>query len=371
MRKLFFQLHKWLSIPVGLIIAVICFSGAMLVFQDEIQEAAHPERYFVEQGQKRPLSLDKLIPMVNSRLKDNKVKDVKIPADPKRTYALGLAEGFRTTAFVNQYTGEITGIYAYRDSPFFVIMSLHRWMLDDTRTWGKYTVGISTLLFAFILVTGFVIWFPKKMKRNKFTVEFKKGRKRLFFDLHNVLGAYACLVLFISAITGLMWSFDWYRNGVFKLFGAEIPKEEPHKQERKMEMKKGEENAPPFALWQGIADGLAAQNPNYEYLRIQNGSAVVHQKNAPTSRATDKYEFDAKTGGITKVTLYKDQEKSSRIWGWVYDLHVGNYWGMFSKIFTFIFAIIGGSLPLTGYYIWFVKINGKKKKRTTELKIAG
>ncbi|MBQ2439980.1 MAG: PepSY domain-containing protein, partial [Muribaculaceae bacterium] len=36
MRKTFKKLHLWLSVPFGLVIAIICFSGAMLVFEQEI-----------------------------------------------------------------------------------------------------------------------------------------------------------------------------------------------------------------------------------------------------------------------------------------------------------------------------------------------
>ena len=36
MRKLFGKIHLWLSIPVGIILSIICFSGATLVFEKEI-----------------------------------------------------------------------------------------------------------------------------------------------------------------------------------------------------------------------------------------------------------------------------------------------------------------------------------------------
>lgn len=91
MRKFFLALHKWLSIPVGVILVIVCLSGSILVFQDELQEWAHPERYFVKTTTEQPIPLEQLIPIVNSQLTDNQVKDVRIESDPKRTYAMGLA----------------------------------------------------------------------------------------------------------------------------------------------------------------------------------------------------------------------------------------------------------------------------------------
>ena len=49
MRKLFAKIHLWLSIPFGIIIAIVCLTGAILVFETEIQELCHPSHYFVKE----------------------------------------------------------------------------------------------------------------------------------------------------------------------------------------------------------------------------------------------------------------------------------------------------------------------------------
>jgi uncharacterized iron-regulated membrane protein len=365
MRLFLKKLHKWLSLPAGIIITIICLTGAILVFQDEILELSNPSHYFVNEVKENPIPLDELIPKVNAQLDSNTVAGVQISDDPKRTYRMTLSEDFRVTAFVNQYTGEVTGMYKFQESPFYTVMVLHRWLMDGSRTWGKYTVSISTLLFVFILISGFIVWMPRRFNRSRFKVQFRKGKKRLFFDMHNVLGAYACLVLLICALTGLVWSFEWYRNGVFRLFGAEIARSGGHNGGHKggrngQQKEKKETNV---ANWQAVFDTLKESNPDYEYIRVQDGSAAVHLKSSATSRAADLYKFDKETGGITEATLFKDQEKTTRIWAWVYSLHVGNYWGIWSKIFTCIFSLIGASLPLTGYYIFFVK---RKNKQTVK-----
>lgn len=361
MRRFFKKLHKWLSIPVGIILTIVCLTGAILVFQDEILELANPSHYFVEEIKTTPIALDELVPMVNAQLDTNSVADVKIFSDPKRTYTMSLTKGFRTSVFVDQYTGEITGKYAFRESPFFTIMSLHRWLMDGSRTWGKYTVGISTLIFVFILISGFIIWFPRKAKKKHFKINFTKGRKRLFYDLHSVLGAYACLLLLVCALTGLMWSFEWYRNSAFRIFGAEVPKEQ-ERGKQKGDKEKGKKEDLNLAHWQTVFNNLKASNSNYEYIRMQDGAADVHLQSAMVSRATDKYKFDKNTGEIVSTTLYKDQDKATRVWGWAYSLHVGNYWGIWSKILTCLASLIAASLPLTGYYLFFVKKKNKKRK---------
>jgi len=358
MRKLFRKLHKWLSIPIGVIISITCLTGAILVFQDEILELCYPSRYFVEEIKQEAIPLDKLVPMVNEQLGDsNQVSAVRISPDPQRTYTMTLQEGFRVSAFVNQYTGGITGYHKTRESNFWIVMSLHRWLLDSTRTVGKYIVGTCTLLFVVILITGFILWLPREMKKSRFKIQYRKGIKRLMFDLHNVLGAYACLILLICALSGLMWSFQWYRDGVFTLLGTEAEQRGGgHGRAGGNKEKKQIYTAE----WQTVASALTNDNPENEYIRIEDGKAYVHQKYMANSRATDQYIFDKRTGKIKDVILYESQSKSSKIWGWAYSLHVGNYWGIWSKIFTFIAAIIGVSLPVTGYYITIKK---RRKRR--------
>ena len=57
-------------------------------------------------------------------------------------------------------------------------------------------------------------------------IHTRRGLKRLFLDLHTIGGVYVCLLLLVMALTGLTWSFDWYRNGFYSLFGVKPEKKE-------------------------------------------------------------------------------------------------------------------------------------------------
>lgn len=61
MRKFFAKVHLWLSIPFGIIIAIVCLTGAILVFETEILELGYPSRYFVKKVKGEPLSPATLI----------------------------------------------------------------------------------------------------------------------------------------------------------------------------------------------------------------------------------------------------------------------------------------------------------------------
>ena len=68
MKKAFRKIHLWLSVPFGLIITVICFSGAALVFEDEVMELCRRDLYYVEKVSGDPLPVEYLIEKVSETL---------------------------------------------------------------------------------------------------------------------------------------------------------------------------------------------------------------------------------------------------------------------------------------------------------------
>jgi len=69
MNKFFRQLHLWLSVPFGLIITIICFTGAMLVFESEITEHVNSKLLRVE-PQEETMPIGKLMRAVSATLPD-------------------------------------------------------------------------------------------------------------------------------------------------------------------------------------------------------------------------------------------------------------------------------------------------------------
>ncbi len=408
MRKIFRNIHLWLSVPFGILITLICFSGAALVFEKEIMELCHRELYFVKKVEAAPLPMDQLMNQVAATLPDSiSVTGVNISSDPERTYQVTLSKPRRASMYVDQYTGEVTG--KYERAPFFNFMfRMHRWLLDSMKQdggifWGKMVVGTSTLMFVFVLISGVVIWWPRTRKalKNSLKIIANKGWRRFWYDLHVAGGMYALIFLLAMALTGLTWSFQWYRTGFYKTFGVEVQPSMGHgdaaanatakgnKQESQPEGRNGragnrgekpegrEERSEgqrehsesrrghsegregrkrsPYTNWQQVYEQLAEANPDYKQISVSDGSASVALPRFGNQRGTDRYKFNPRNGEITETTLYKDLDNSGKIRGWIYSVHVGSWGGMLTRILTFIAALIGASLPLTGYYLWLRK----------------
>jgi len=397
MKKIFRKIHLWLSVPFGLIITLVCFSGAMLVFENEVNEWFRRDLYYVETVKESPLPMDKLLEKVATTLPDSvAVTGVSISSDPGRAYQVSLSKPRRASLYVDQYTGEVKG-KSERSGFFMFMFRMHRWLLDSMNPgnegifWGKMIVGVSTLLLVFVLISGIVIWWPRTRKalKNSLKITATKGWRRFWYDLHVAGGMYALIFLLAMALTGLTWSFPWYRTAFYKVFGVEVQqraaqgheqKSDAQKRNTKLaahrekkregnEVRKGERSrrpennhsdmysvTSPFVYWQEIYDKLRRQNPEYKQISISSGTASVSFNRFGNQRASDRYSFNTDNGEFTETSLYQHQDKSGKIRGWIYSVHVGNWGGMFTRILTFIAALLGAALPLTGYYLWIKRL---------------
>lgn len=402
MRKIFRNIHLWLSVPFGILITLICFSGAALVFEKEVMELCHRELYFVKKVEAAPLPMEQLMTKVAATLPDSvSVTGVNISSDPERAYQVTLSKPRRASMYVDQYTGEIMG--KYERAPFFNFMfRMHRWLLDSMKQdggifWGKMIVGTSTLMFVFVLISGVVVWWPRTRKalKNSLKIVANKGWRRFWYDLHVAGGMYALVFLLAMSLTGLTWSFQWYRTGFYKTFGVEVQPgmghgnaaanatakggkrekspegrsgrpwnrgEKPEGRGEHSESREGRKHSP-YTNWQQIYEQLAEANPDYKLISVSDGSASVALPRFGNQRGTDRYKFNPRNGEITETTLYKDLDNSGKIRGWIYSVHVGSWGGMLTRILTFIAALVGASLPLTGYYLWIRRLMKRKIKR--------
>ena len=371
MNKTLHKIHLWLSIPLGLIITVICFTGATLVFEQDITRALNKNLYQVEipQGKER-LSPSEVINILQEKHDGMKISSVRIPNSPKETYQIRFSNGGKKVLFVNPYTGESIGWS--KSYPFFQTMrKLHRWFLDAPKSkgsmsTGKLIVGVSTIAMTIILISGLVIWIPRTRKalKNRLTVACGKGTRRLMYDSHVALGFYATIFLLIMALTGPTWSFGWYREAVSSLLGAEPQPQNQqaghahgHGNDEKKENGKTERRQETSIAYDAALKEIQDLYPEYNYIKLSKNEATVSlNKNGYRSKS-DNVKFSPKTGKITEIRKFEDNSVRQNLRGLIYSLHVGTWGGPVTKVLYFLAALIGATLPLTGYYLWM-----KKKK---------
>ncbi len=165
------------------------------------------------------------------------------------------------------------------------------------------------------------------------------------------------------ALTGLCWSFEWYRNGLSSALGAKVFK---GRNEKPMV------SSPSLTKEQASAEELLAEtNRIFRYtgnLRLSipedDSSAVTVTKSSTGFFAVagvDKLQFDRYSGRILKAEVFSDKSLNVQIADSIKLIHTGEIFGTFSRIIYFLVCLMATTLPVTGTLIWVNKLKKKKK----------
>jgi len=271
------------------------------------------------------------------------------------------------TYLVDPYTGVIKGTTEGSASKFFmVMMRLHRWLLIEGA--GKIIVGAATIVFVILVFTGLVLWWPRKIRAWKqgFKIKTSANWKRINHDLHNTLGFYSFILLLIMGLTGLCWSFEWYRDGMSSLLGDKVFKQRMEKPLPSDPLRGGGQKSSIDGIIKK-ADEILPFNGLYR-LRFPSdsvGSFVISKAKTGffTLTAADKIQFEQYTGKVLKIEKFADKPFNEKLASSVRSLHLGDLYGTFSKLLYFISCLIATSLPVTGTIIWINKLRKKGKKK--------
>ena len=182
-RKIAYTLHLWLGMISGLIVFIVCLTGAIwaLRINGWIGETSQddPECLPTEQNQSLVLP-SQLITITSEKLENETPNNISYTKKkPARVTIYG--KNYRYIK-VNPYTGEMLGEpigTPQKDNSFDLwrfVRTGHRclWLPWEI---GRPIVNYGTLIFVIVLITGLVIWFPKSKKaaKNRLWFNWKKG----------------------------------------------------------------------------------------------------------------------------------------------------------------------------------------------------
>lgn len=348
-RNLMRQLHLWLSIPFGLIIVVLCLSGAILLFERDYGHIGQAE---VDPAGRTPISIDSIMKEVESTLPEGKyITGVTIYPDPGHAYKVSVNKPVMAALWVDQYTGKVIGEYK-RAAIFKIASSAHRRLFGNSKTQGasginagKLVVGISAIVMLAIIVTGFILWWPM---RGKFLHQLKlsRGKKsfKLWYDLHCTTGAISALIFSLCILTGLTWSFGWYKKTFYGVLGSEVAT-----------FSRNSLQAENFMAWD-VAVSELLESDIYKEIRIYQGRIDVMNGGYGNQQASDTYLYDKDNGIITDKIAYSEKPRAEKIKGWIYTLHFGSWAGHASRNLYLCIMLFGVFLPISGYYLWIKRL---------------
>jgi len=388
-KRMSAKLHLWLGLSVGVLVFVISITGCLYVFKDEVEGITRKEvirHHEPDTETKQVLPIRELERRVQQQVKEKyPVHWVDVPIDKDLSYRFNYYEHnpapevwnyfqelvVYKTAYVNPYTGKVLAVYDEKNGFFNIVKFIH-WSFLLKSEWGTYVVGIPTLIFFVMLITGIVLWWPKNKaaRKQRFWFRWKnvKGWKRKNYDMHNILGFYASFIAVIIAVTGLFYAFTFVQGLVYFAFSGETryPDFSQYTTTAPAELRNEEtldkigrkvESLYPDAYGYSLDLGHEHlddhEHPNFE-IYVKHLSYSYHKSSSLI--------FDENSGELLHQHDPADKNMGEKMVAANYDIHVGAIFGIWTKILAFITSLICASLPITGFLVW----QGRRKKNAAK-----
>lgn len=290
LRKLLFWCHLLAGVSAGLVLFVMAGTGVLLTYERQIVGWADTRHY-----QTLPAPGATRLPIAalveRARTGHGGVPaTLTISSDPAEPVGIGFGQG--RTLFVSPYTGEPLGGGATGARAFFrSVEDVHRWLgaSGEGRAKARAVTGACNLAFLLLVLSGAYLWIPRvwtrAQLRNVAWFRLGLGGKARDFNWHNVVGLWCFAPLFVIVLSGVVISYPWASDLVYRIAGEPPPPPRPR------ERRSSESEPPPAPLTAGL-DPLLVQAerkvPGWRSITLQ----LPTKEDAPAS-----FNIDSGTGG--------------------------------------------------------------------------
>ena len=359
------QVHSIAGLVLALLLSLIALTGVIMSFEDEIVDHLNAGIMQVAPRTTPALLPDELVARLKAMPDAGKVTAIMLSSDPSAAVHVRFArdeQGARPSSFyVDPYDGHVLGVPRGEDF-FATVRRLHRWLLipGDAKGWGRQITGVAALGLIVMLISGLVLRWPRRASSVKMWLKPNLGLsgRGLHRSLHAVIGTWVLPVYLVMTLTGLWYSFDWYKDGVVLLLSR------PHVAAAKMQPKQSRppgrsEPAQPVGFdraWSTLqheeSGGFARAQ-----LTLQAGPGTVMRirswpKDSTLESMRDEFRIDAVTGQVVSAERYADKTLGEKAIAGVLDIHRGAVLGWPGKLAFMIAAALMPLFAITGVLLY-------------------
>ena len=360
-RKTVFRLHGWIGLNLGLLLFVVCFSGAVATLSHEIDwllDARHRVP-----AQDAPYDWTAMHETVARTFPDGWNTGLYVAGASgalasagARTAALayvGLPDGQTRKVYLDPYTGALRGHTNFFNVQRF-FRTFHRRLFDGSR--GILIVTLWTFVLLVSSVSGFV--FYRGWLKQLFTLRLSKGRRLRWSDLHKTIGVWGLAFSVLIALTGVFYFVEVMFQGADN-YDALLPPDLPQVDEAGLAAFGPQPTLLPASAYVRAAE---AAYPGLNVLAIQMphapGRAVYvsgQAGNVLTRDRADKVHLHPFTAEVLGIQKTSDLGVVPFITDAVDPLHFGYFGGLWTKILWFVFGLILSFSILSGTYLWVIR----------------
>lgn len=363
-KKIIKKIHRWLGFTSGIVVFIVSITGCIFCFHDEIKDITRSWRK-VEYQDKTYIAPTILIEKAKEKI-------------PMSTPSMVVYTGRERAAFVytsinkdnyysiyfDPYSGDFLHTENLKKDFFLIIENIHLYLLLPPEI-GRHVVGISTIIFILMIISGLYLWWPKNknIRKQRFSFQWKKTTqwKRKNYDIHNILGFYIGIIGIIIAITGLTFSYEWVKDSIYYTANLGGNKKEEAKEPviDSTLFKTNTNEALDIAFFETLkkqpkAEMFFVRTPSNKSTSILTGAYLYSLRYDNQSN----YYFHPSSGDLVKSEPNNEKSTGMRLVEMNYGIHTGQILNLPGKIIAFIVSLTAASLPVTGFMIWW----GRKKK---------
>jgi uncharacterized iron-regulated membrane protein len=301
--------------------------------------------------------------------------------------------GRERTVFVDPYTGKFLGEGSSGLRKFFsTAEDVHRWLGigGEGRSSGRAVTGACNLIFLILVTTGPFLWWPKQWNKDnlkKITL-FRAGAwiRARDWNWHNVLGFWCVVPLFLIVITGVIMSYAWANNLLYRLTGNAPPP--PAAQ---ILPERGRNSGPRTGAEHGARressrfDGLeklfaraGQQVPDFTTisLRLPNPPAntltfSIDRGNGGRPDLRSQLTLDRATGEIVRWEAFSSYNRGRQLRAWARFTHTGEAGGLLGQTIAVIVSAGASLLVFTGLALAVRRFLAWRGRRVKVLATAG
>lgn len=386
-KKILFQIHWFLGITAGLILSIMGVTGAIYSYDQQILKWVNSDSYVVQAENTPKLTPAQLYQHFNTTQPEIKINSITIAKDPTSSSVVNIEkEGERRgyNMMVNPYNAQVLPDVKGRKL-LLLIQQIHRNLTAGEV--GKQITGACALMLIYFVLSGLYLRWPKKHSaRQWLAVKPKLKGRNFIWDLHAVVGTWVIIFYLLFACTGLYWSYDWWRSGMFTVMGVEQPKPQGHgatPQNRGMQQgkqsdhnndKKTEPQLDNTQLitalnqtWSGFNSQVGR---DYSTLTLNlpkkdDGKVELNFVDATPQheRARNQAIYNYQTGNIEKMELYEDKKLNQKIMSSMLPVHRGSFFG---PIYQFVAMLASLAMPFFLVTGWMLYLKRRKQKKLTQ-----
>lgn len=359
LRKIIFWSHLCAGVAVGAVVFIMSVTGAMLAYERQIIAWADGYHVTPPSANAQPLPVETLLAKVKTARPNATPSGIILQSNPAAPVAVNFGRG--QNLFVDPYTGKILGEGAKAWRHFFdFVTSVHRWLGagEQNRAIGKSITGACTLTFLFLVVSGFYLWWPRKWDRRALRssiwfVRGLRGRERKL-NRHKTIGFWCAPALFFVVLTGVIMSYSWANNLLYKLTRSKPPQQRGHANfsAAPTEIKTAGLNKILIAAekkvsgWNRITLRFPKQSGEPLTFLIDRGNGA-----RPDLRAT--LTVNAGTGEEIRWQPYANESAGQKARSWARFIHTGEAGGLTGQTVALLASVGGAMLVWSGMAMAF------------------